>query len=503
MPLSESTNGISFMKINTAIDDVVVPTLRSIGSVQLSEPLIKELLSEYYRFYHSVCPILPPVSSFIAHSDESPLLFWTVMLTAMRDKPGLRHLFSPLIEEVSNMAYDCIRPKNANFHSVQALLLLTYWNIPFEKIPMDPSFSFSNMATQICVRMGLHRPAFSAEFDRISAVHDPVNVPSRIVWIFCFVSNVSCHGQLGIPPTVRLDRGLLDALAAKPPWLPDTLYCQLHIAHHILKIITTLGNHDSSPTGLLPKPDYVVPMFEAELRVMETHLTPYWTQVDYIFFCTCKMVLYIIAISAVGNEDNVLDSTGSDKRNQWIVQGCMCAIAMIQATSTIQEPLTKLPTRIYKTLAASVSFLILLRCSKYYNLVEDSATSSAMRQGWELCRGFEIVQSDFITRTNYLMERLSIYSETMSPVDKTEELFASKARMGFNVARSTAVLVHRVVLKKNQENETTADNGNNNGSCIGQAADFNMDMADLDFFLDFDWDESLLSLPGPTSSTLS
>lgn len=144
----------------------------------------------YYQFYHPICPILPPVSSFIAHSNESPLLFWTVMLTAMRDKPDFKHLFSPLIEEVSNMAYDCIRPKNGSFHSVQALLLLTYWNLPFEKLPMDASLSFSNMATQICVRMGLHRPAYSAEFDRVSAVHDPVNVPSRIAWIFCFVSNV-------------------------------------------------------------------------------------------------------------------------------------------------------------------------------------------------------------------------------------------------------------------------------------------------------------------------
>lgn len=144
----------------------------------------------YYQYYHPICPILPPVSSFIAHSDESPLLFWTVMLTALRDKPDLKDLYLPLVEEVSNLAYDCIRPKNASLHSVQALLLLTYWNIPFERMPMDASISFATMATQISVRIGLHRPAFTTEFDRISAVQDPVNVPSRIAWVFCFVSNV-------------------------------------------------------------------------------------------------------------------------------------------------------------------------------------------------------------------------------------------------------------------------------------------------------------------------
>jgi hypothetical protein len=173
----------------------------------------------------------------------------------------------------------------------------------------------------------------------------------------------------------------------------------------------------------------------------------------------------------------------------------MYSIAMIQTVATIQEPPTKLPTRIYKSLAAAVSFMILLKCSKYYYLVDDSALSTAIRQGWELTRKFEIVPSDFITRTNYLLERLSIYSETLTPEDKTGELLTGKARMGFNVARSTAMLVHRVVLKRNQENETIADNG------IEQANYHTMEMADLEFFLDFDWNESLLSLPGPTNST--
>jgi hypothetical protein len=112
------------------------------------------------------------------------------MFIALRDKPELKHLLSPLVEEVSNMAYDCIRPKNANFHSAQALLLLASWNLPFEKLPMDASLSFVNIATQICVRMGLHRQAFTAEFDRVSAVHDSVNIPRRIAWIICFTTNV-------------------------------------------------------------------------------------------------------------------------------------------------------------------------------------------------------------------------------------------------------------------------------------------------------------------------
>lgn len=43
--LSES-DGVPLAQINTTLDDVVVPTLRSIGSVQVSATLIKELLTE-------------------------------------------------------------------------------------------------------------------------------------------------------------------------------------------------------------------------------------------------------------------------------------------------------------------------------------------------------------------------------------------------------------------------------------------------------------------------
>ena len=44
--LQDSANSASLAQINATLDDVVVPTLKSIGSVQLSAPVIKELLTE-------------------------------------------------------------------------------------------------------------------------------------------------------------------------------------------------------------------------------------------------------------------------------------------------------------------------------------------------------------------------------------------------------------------------------------------------------------------------
>ncbi|EED14748.1 conserved hypothetical protein [Talaromyces stipitatus ATCC 10500] len=488
--LDNARTKIKFYSVRTLPPDERCTRCTKAGKFCSVDPSFKRTKKrQYYRYYHPICPILPPSSSFIAHSDESPLLFWTVILTAIRDKTELRALFSTLAEEVSSMAYDCIQPKNANLHAVQALLLLCYWSLPFEKLPTDPSLSFVNMATQICYRMGLHRPGFVVEFDRVTAVHNHPNIPRQLAWVFCFASNVSVNGQFGLPPTARLDRGLLDAFATKPAWLPDTLYCQLQISHHLLKIITMLGSYEFSATGLLPNAQHVIPAFETELRVLEANLSPYWTRVDYINFCTCKLLLYIIAISSLDSNGIELEVTGSEKSSLWILQAYLCVIATIQAASTIEEQLVKVPTRIFKSLASCVSFLILLKCSKHHYLVDDGVLSTAIRQGWGLMRRFEIVPNDFVSRTCTLIERMSSYSETLKPEDKTEEILTAKSRMGFNVARSASLLVQRKLLNNGQAKTTTTDNGTE------QTNYFNMDMAELDFFLDFDWNESLLSLP--------
>lgn len=112
------------------------------------------------------------------------------MLTALKNKPCDGISYISLAEKVSEMAYDCIRPKNTNLQSVQALLILSHWNVPFERLPTDPSLSFVNMATQICIRVGLHRPGFTHEFDKAIAVQKSIDTGCQIAWIFCFISNV-------------------------------------------------------------------------------------------------------------------------------------------------------------------------------------------------------------------------------------------------------------------------------------------------------------------------
>jgi hypothetical protein len=276
-------------------------------------------------------------------------------------------------------------------------------------------------------------------------------------------------------------------LAIKPTWLPDTLYCQLHISRQTLNIFLTLGSCESSNSGLLPKPQPVIQLFETELRALESKLSASWSELDYISFSACRTVLYVLALAATDGSNGKLDVSEREMRSHWVLQIYITSMAVVQTTSNIRDKLLKTPTRLFKALAGAISFLILLRCSKYHYLVVDNTLTAGIRQGWDLLRGMEITSDDFMTRVHSGLERLSIYCETLKPEDKTQELLSAKTRMGYNVARSIALLIQGKAPKQAQEN-TPSNNQTE------RSADDMINFEDANFFLDFDWDDSLLGL---------
>ncbi|OKL55823.1 hypothetical protein UA08_08812 [Talaromyces atroroseus] len=470
-----------------ALNQVEWSTSRSIGGVELPASLIQELLAEFYQFYHPSCPLLPSPSTFITYSNGCPFLFWTVMFITLRGRPDYHQLFLSLVDEISDMAYDCIRPKTASFHSMQALLLLCYWPPPFNMLSDDPSSAFVNMATHIGLRLGLHRPGYAKEFDAKTYIDRNMQILRRITWVICFIANVSVYGQTGLPPTVRVDHGLLDILATKPTWLPDTLYCQLHISRQTLNIFLTVGSCELSNTGLLPKPQPVIQLFETELRALESKLSASWSELDYVSFCACRTVLYVLALAAVDNSDDGCRLVEEELRSHWVLQIYVTSMAVVQTASKIRGQFLKTPARLFKTLAGAISFLILLRCSKYHHLAVDSTLTAGIRQGWDLLRGLAITSDDFVTRVHAGLERLSRYCETLKPEDRTQELLSVKTRMGYNVARSIALLIQGKAPRQAEENISSSDPNE-------RLANDTINTEDTDLFLNFDSDDSLLGI---------
>ncbi|KKK26304.1 hypothetical protein ARAM_001567 [Aspergillus rambellii] len=304
---------------------------KAIGMVHVPSTLIGVLLDEYFTHYDALCPILPRVGVFVKYSDSCPLLFWTVLVTAMRRKSEHRELYSSLVDVVQTMAFEAASPQHKSLLTLQGLLLLCYWPLPFRRNE-DPSHSLLAIATHLGLRLGLHRPHHRADFEGSSSEDNTTTILKRI----------TLSAQLGLPPTARLDPGLLEILAAKPRWLPDTLYFQLHLARRALSITLTLGCSETSATGLLKEPDPFIRNFETDFQALDYQFSPSWSPADQILFLGCRIMLYTFALADRGKWK---DSLQHETSSHWLIRAYLTATTTIQAASSMKSYLIYAPAR--------------------------------------------------------------------------------------------------------------------------------------------------------------
>lgn len=113
-----------------------------------------------------------------------------MLVIALRGKTQHRDLFAKMADVVIDMAYDVARPEhNKSLHSMQALLLLCHWPLPFQR-DGDNSLTFISLATNIGLRLGLHRPRYSTEFVNESSIDAETEVIRQTAWVGCFITNM-------------------------------------------------------------------------------------------------------------------------------------------------------------------------------------------------------------------------------------------------------------------------------------------------------------------------
>ncbi|KAI1630086.1 transcriptional regulatory protein LEU3 [Exophiala viscosa] len=457
--------------------------LSELPGVDLPEQEAQDLIKEYFLRYDSFCPILPDSSKFLEYAKPCPLLFWTVLVTALRGHPERKDLYSSIADKVRTMAYEAPKPTNVSLQFMQALLLLCQWPLPYLRME-DPSHAFAVLATQMGLRMGMHRPDHSFEygFDSYNGGHELLR---RKVWACCFTTNVSVSGGLGLPATIQLDHSLLQMSSTKPEWLPDTLYHQLHLSIQALNICNTLGSCESTSTGLLPTPLPVIRNFESELRALEFRFSTSWSPSDHIVLFGCRMILYTFALSIPDNDT----APTVEASSHWLVQAFMAASDIIRTASTIQEQLFYAPSRIQKILIHAVCYLLLVRCSPHRELVDNSMLVNGISQARQVVQTLSIATGDFMARAVRFIDRLSQYGDTMSRGSDTEPFFTIKSRMGANLSL-TSLLRLRTYTKQAQaqvQDQTTAQDALPGNDVLNMGLD-------EDIFASVNWDELFLDM---------
>jgi len=290
---------------------------------------------------------------------------------------------------------------------------------------------------------------------------------------------------LGLPATCQVDQKLLEMMTAKPDWLPETLYHQLHLSRQALNICTTLGSCETTSTGLLPTPLPVIRNFESELRALEFRFSASWSPSDHIVLFGCRMILYSFALSIPDTDA----APTAEASSHWLVQAFMTASDIIRTASSIQEQLFYAPSRIQKILINAVCYLLLVRCSHHRELVDNSMLVNGISQARQVVQSLSIATGDFMARAVRFVDRFSKYGDTMDRDRDTGPFFTIKSRQGANLS-VTSLLRLRILTKQAQaqvQDQTTTQDALPANDVLNMGLD-------EDIFASVNWDELFLDM---------
>ncbi|OBA24499.1 hypothetical protein METBIDRAFT_77284 [Metschnikowia bicuspidata var. bicuspidata NRRL YB-4993] len=222
-----------------------------LGDVRLPLKKAEEL---HDKFMTKLVPFLPIISSRSASQlyYNSQLLFWTVMLTASLSEPEPT-LYMSLASLIKQLAIEtCWIRTPRSTHVIQALIILSIWPLPNEKVLDDCSYRFVGLAKNLSLQLGLHRGGeFIQEFSRTQADLGPESDLWRTrSWLAVFFCDHFWASTLGLPPSINTTDYLLEN-ARIDYSLPTNFRSLISLSIFQCKLVNVMGISVTRSDGLL------------------------------------------------------------------------------------------------------------------------------------------------------------------------------------------------------------------------------------------------------------
>jgi transcriptional regulatory protein LEU3 len=169
------------------------------GSVALTE-------DSYFSRYHNSFPVLLPSTSPDAVYVESPLLFWTIIVTAARHDSLDFSLFPALVPVVKKLLWQTIGTIPHILPSLQAMSILCVWTFPASSMPIDITFLLAGILKSAAMHTGLHRPDILTHYSRTRSSLDPAKLREAVkVWCCTYVAIEGCVTLHNAPTLTPFD----------------------------------------------------------------------------------------------------------------------------------------------------------------------------------------------------------------------------------------------------------------------------------------------------------
>lgn len=379
-----------------------------LGDVRLPLEKADEL---HERFMTKFVPFLPILTSRSATQlyTKSKLLFWTAILTASlsEPKPTLYMSLASLIKQLAIETCWIRTPRST--HVIQALIILSIWPLPNEKVLDDCSYRFVGLAKNLSLQLGLHRGGeFIQEFSRTQTNLGPdSNLWRTRSWLAVFFCDQFWSSALGLPPSINTTDYLLEN-ARIDNTLPSNFRCLISLSIFQCKLVNVMGISVTRSDGLLEPQNRAASLniLDRELERLKFKLNIMDGSSIEIYYLYLRLMICCFAF---------LPGTPIEDQVKYVSTAYLASTRIITISSQLLSlnsiSLTELPIYVRQAITYSAFLLFKLHLSRY--LIEkyvDSARQSIVtvhRLFRNTISSWKELQND-ISRTAKVLENLNI-----------------------------------------------------------------------------------------------
>lgn len=406
-----------------------------LGDICLPLQKANELHDKFAKDYLPFLPIFNPSNATDLYY-KSQLLFWSVILTASlsEPEPSLYMNLSSLIKQLAIETCWIRTPRST--HVIQALIILSVWPLPNEKVLDDCSYRFVGLAKNLSLQLGLHRGGdFIKEFSRTQVSLGPDSEKWRTrSWLAVFFCEQFWSSTLGLPPSITTTDYLLEH-ARIDQELPKNFRCLISLSIFQCKLVNVMGISVTTPDGLLEPSNRAgsLNMLDRELDRLKFKLQIEDDSIE-IYFLYIKLMLCGFAF---------LPGTPIEDQVKYVSQAYLSSTRIItlisQMINSKEYLLIELPIYIRQALTYSVLILFKLHLSKYLlDRFVDSARQSIVtvhRLLRNTLSSWKDLQND-ISRTAKVLENLNIVLYSYPEIFINEEDTSIISRMRSHLTAS-------------------------------------------------------------------
>lgn len=379
-----------------------------LGDVRLPLEKANEL---HGRFMTKFVPFLPILTSKSATQlyTKSKLLFWSVILTASLSEPEPT-LYMSLASLIKQLAIEtCWIRTPRSTHVIQALIILSIWPLPNEKVLDDCSYRFVGLAKNLSLQLGLHRGGeFIQEFSRTQTNLGPDSDLWRTrSWLAVFFCDQFWSSVLGLPPSINTTDYLLEN-ARIDDTLPSNFRCLISLSIFQCKLVNVMGISVTRSDGLLEPLNRAASLniLDRELERLKFKLNIMEGSSIEIYYLYLRLMICCFAF---------LPGTPIEDQVKYVSTAYLASTRIITISSQLLSlnsiSLIELPIYVRQAITYSAFLLFKLHLSRYLiDKYVDSARQSIVtvhRLFRNTLSSWKDLQND-ISRTAKVLENLNI-----------------------------------------------------------------------------------------------